>query len=267
MKKNHFKYLLVLLLTLSVFHLTGAECDEDDTPTGESGTNQALISKWISTTNDTVKRWMEITDNTIKIYELWKETGEPWPDQLFAQEVIDGEYQTPYEDTITVNFLGNQLNVGFSVNTGVTPKTLKLVVPAYNNDVLDFDAGDFTLGTTFKENPNLIGTWKNVEAEEYLRIVDFSEYEIWVKNNDCYMQVQSDDYEFTSQFKGEYDASDLQGGKGSFEYNETNGKITITYTPLATSNSGSALEIVESQQTDIFEKVTDIDFEASECLP
>jgi hypothetical protein len=32
MKAKNLRYLLVFLFTISIFHLTGAECDEDDNP-------------------------------------------------------------------------------------------------------------------------------------------------------------------------------------------------------------------------------------------
>jgi hypothetical protein len=264
MKLFKLKYLFVFLFTISVFHLTGAECDEDESPTGSSGVDEAAIGKWVSTRNDTVKRWMEITKTNITVYELWNEEGDGWPLQLYAQKVIDGTYLTPYQDTIRVDFFGTKLNIGISVNSGVTPKTLNFSIPVLN-EVLNFEEGEFTPDSTFNVNPELIGTWKNIKAEEYLNVINYDDYKLWVMGEGCYNNVQSNSYEFTSQFSGIYYADDLDGGEGSFTYKE-NDTLILEYYPLtANFNLNSKLEVFNPPDTDTLIKVSDNDFEGNEC--
>jgi hypothetical protein len=138
MKNSRLKYLFVFLFTISVFHLTGAECDEDESPTGSSGVDEAAIGKWVSTTFPGETQYLYITTDSISVWI--KEDSKPCYNLEFSSKYT-GNATTL---TISIPDQGSQ-NVSYSINSD----TLTVIAP-------DGDGGKDTVDFTKILNCNMV---------------------------------------------------------------------------------------------------------------
>ncbi len=253
MKIFRLKYLFVFLFTISVFHLTGAECDEDNNTV--TGINEAALGKWVSTTFPGETQYLYITTDSISVWI--KEDSKPCYNLEFSSKYT-GNATTL---TISIPDQGSQ-NVSYSINSD----TLTVIPPDGDGgkDTVDFTKTDFD-PTTFLICSNLDGTWQNtMKPNEYLEIVD-ENYEIWLNSGSCYSLEEQDSYTFDQDTKtGTIQISGAVDGEGDITYNEGNNTITIIYTPIA-QQASQQLEITQDE-TNTYSKVSDIDFYNNECL-
>jgi hypothetical protein len=253
MKLFKLKYLFVFLFTVSVFHLTGAECDEDDNPV--AGINEAALGKWTSTSFPGETQYLYITTDSISVWI--KEDGSSCYDLEFSANYT----ATSSSLTITVPGEGTQI-----VTYTVSGTTMTVIAPdgEGGTDNIVFTKTDFD-PSTFIICVDLEGTWQNnTEPTEYLKIVDEDTYEIWNDLGSCYEKYVTDSYTFDQVTKtGIAQIGDAVGGEGDITYNEGNNTITVTYTPVQQPASGQLEIIPEESYT--YSSVTDIDFYSNEC--
>lgn len=216
--------------------------------------NQDAIGKWISDT-DTTDTWLEITNDSITVWE--QEAGE---------NCTELEFKSSYTSTDTSFTIANTGDGPQVVNYSISVDTMRVEVQEEGGVIImNFVRSNFD-PSTFIICVDLEGTWQNMDyPSEYLEIVDENTYQIWSESGgSCYNLDDGNSYTFNHQTKtGTAQIDDADSGEGTITYNEINQTITVRYSRTSIVTSG--LEVVEDVVI-IFQKVTDIDFEANQCI-
>lgn len=210
MKHYRLKYLFIFLFSISLFHLTGASCDEDDNPTGSSGIDEAAIGKWSSTTIPGETQYLEITSDSISVWV--KLTSSNCTNFVFKSNysATNSSMTIPYTDegsqTVTYTVSGDTLTVVAPDGEG---GTITLVFYKF-----DFDPSTFNYCSLAVQ-----GKWKSTSYQgetQYLLITSDS-ITTWIKEDEkpCYEKM------FTSSYSIDYSTMTIP--------NTDEGSITVTF--------------------------------------
>ncbi len=282
MKAKNLRYLLVFLFTISIFHLTGAECDEDNNTV--TGIDEAAIGQWVTVeidTNtfhlvgssenikssndhinvsfeiDTTITYLDITPSKLSVWE--KKSDEPCARYLFAST-----YSATGSSLTISNTNGGQQQVSYSVDGD----NMTVIVPGIEGLKIVFDTLNFSR-QTFSVNelmPYCIsGIWKFISNDSiFIEVDDDEVYTKWKDTGSCYNFENSGLISINySENSGSFNNYN-QGSTADIYYN---GNDTLIINPLSGINSLLEAKKIEIPLPDTCVRVTDtfIDFEVSQC--